>query len=379
MSVFPNATCSSSCVNCCPYQSGNFSECNNTCCQTPSAACPYGYGTAPGCKTWTCTPACASNSQCLPGNICSVPPLSVCSVPPLSVSLYQFGVQGFSDSTYSLSLNKTIQFVKKFNAGHDDISINVVYTAIVEPMYNKLTADWFFNNFLDLLPADVDAGVVIALDSDVNNTPLLMDAAMQTMLRFVGSINFKSTSKKFTSFAIDSENGIPCSWVNIRTWINQYVPDIKYTGLAGAVANAKLQPEVDNNIYETYWNMNELGLCHPRITPVSDFCTTLSPYAVFKNQPEALLAYLVQVDGCALNNAMKLIKSAAQPPIMYPTFSFENRSNPACLSPKCGVFDGFGAWDLEAFVTFVKLFAALVGVQHVGFYESQFLPLAWLA
>ena len=250
----------------------------------------------------------------------------------------------------------------------------------------------------------------------------------QTMI-YVNSVNSHIKGpQKLTAFVFDGEDagsyGSPCGFHIAQTASSTLtggtVKDIGYAKALQAgvlcwpnspgqdgVCPTGSTPTTSMVFPETYWFMNDLWPCTgspSQLTGRPAVCTSQTSYRRFKDDPVGFMNYLHEADKCAYGtNGLVSLMNNIKPykDRIWPMFSLErlssvgNSKTPggpvSCLalaysgaqldseghpliSDICGTFDGFGAWDWDAFLQFISLFAHVYGVDQVGIYESQFLP-----
>ena len=233
---------------------------------------------------------------------------------------------------------------------------------------------------------------------------------IEQFFKYVGDLNTKAKQRGYktviTTIALDGEDlgmygtdkyGLVQLWQAAR----KYAPDVVEIGYAhGPSVNA--EDNWTNTAYpELYW-IGELkpaigcSGCKDGASKSATGCIEClkSIYQENKNQPQQMLD--------AFSKYLDKTQFKTVPPDqrkgVCPLFSLEsshlkndkvsgnNSTQESCIakyynddpnSNFCGTFDGFGDWDWDKFEEFMDKFAKKYGVEEIGVYEWQFVPLSW--
>lgn len=269
-------------------------------------------------------------------------------------------------------------------------------------------------------------------DYDATLTPPGCPNTMGQAIAFVRDVNRIAKRNQITVFLSDGEDFAPYGQPDGWATMDHLAKDtgIKVGGYAkGLPLDLPLKSEdrlarvqtgdgepytIKNLSYmtmpENYWMLAELDPCggsHFQMQNRVPLCTSKTIYQRYKNDPQRLLAAMHAASRrMGERDSLKALRNQALEEARnrgterwtanadggdatWPMMSLEMLSKRDCLASAysnldhakdqvCGTFDGFGNWQWDKFMDFMKLYAWAYNVNQVGVYEAQFVTSDWM-
>jgi hypothetical protein len=289
------------------------------------------------------------------------------------------GKPATDEATFEDYAGKYVQFIK-------DNNIKRAFFILMDPGIDAGTyvaSNWITKYWLNLLPDDCEAGLVLDTEAKwpwAGAQPTFqpgdtMDLAFQCM----DTIN-KGAKKKITCIAFDYENVNVYYGKDGEAWIEKlwqkYFSDMPLD--YGYAPKGPPPNDQGNHAYpEIYW-VGEMAACGCTGDEGPECKCPNTPYCKNKGNPQAML------EG-KLGDYLENHKDWLSQDNVWPMFSLENLSNPACTASPytdhnpCGIMDAFGTWQREDFLKFLDAVEAKYGIKQAMMYEWQYVPQAWLS
>lgn len=289
------------------------------------------------------------------------------------------GKPATDEQTFKEYAAQYVKFIK-------DNNIKRAFFILMDPNIEAGTyakQGWLQKYWLDLLPTTCQAGLV--LDTEPKwpwvgaSATFQPNDTMDLAFQFVTKLNNSSTCNKVTCLAFDYEN------VNVyygkqgesyieKLW-TQYWPTVPLD--YGYAPKGPPPNDQGNHSYpEIYW-VGELAACGCKGNEGPKCRCPNTPYCKNNGNPKALLNGKI---GSYLENH----KAWLSQPNVWPMFSVEALSNPACVASPytthnaCGIMDAFGVWTKPDFLEFLSAVEAKYGIKQAMIYEWQYVPTSWL-
>ena len=273
------------------------------------------------------------------------------------------------------------QYVKFIKDNH----IERAFFILMDPKIKAGTyakEGWLEKYWLNELPDYCEAGLIMDTEPQypwVGASKTFSEGdTMDLAFAYMSELN-TTAKKKITCIAFDYENVNVYYGKNGEAWIEYlwkaYFP--KMTCDYGYAPKGPPPNDQGNHSYpEIYW-VGEMAACGCKGDEGTNCRCPNTPYCKNNGNPAGLLAG-------EIGKYLEEHKDWLSQPNVWPMFSLESLSNPACVAQPwtthnaCGIMDAFGTWSKKDFLSFLDAVECKYGIKQAMMYEWQYVPEKWL-
>jgi hypothetical protein len=289
------------------------------------------------------------------------------------------GKPGTDEDTFKDYAGQYIQFIK-------DNNIERAFFIMMDPRIPAGTyvkEGWLQKYWLEALPSTCQAGLVLDTEAQYpwpGAAPTFQPGdTMDMAFNIVDGMNKSSTGQKVTCLAFDYENVNVYYGKDGEAWIEelwaQYWPKVPLD--YGYAPKGPPPNDQGNHSYpEIYW-VGEMAACGCKGDEGPECQCPNTPYCKNNGDPAGMLSG-------PFGDYIENHKDWLSQPNVWPMFSLESLSKPACVAAPytshnaCGIMDAFGTWSKADFLKFLDAVEAKYGIKQAMMYEWQYVPTAWL-